>query len=109
MTNDNMVWFATQVDRDFLDGSYGEGTRLYCDKFEEVIHAAALVFFEAALYLLEFKKVISFGDAWLRFSIPNNFKFSTPEKLPSQPINFIISRKGKGPFFSKNLFCGILF
>ena len=35
MTNDNMVWFATHVDRDFLDGSYGEGTRLYCNKFEE--------------------------------------------------------------------------
>ena len=23
------------VDRDFLDGSYGDGTRLYCDKFDE--------------------------------------------------------------------------
>ncbi len=34
MTND-MIWFATQVDRDFLDGSYGQGTRLYCDEFEE--------------------------------------------------------------------------
>ena len=34
MTND-IIWFATQVDRDFLDGSYGQGTRLYCDEFEE--------------------------------------------------------------------------
>ena len=34
MTND-IIWFATQVDRDFLDGSYGQGTRLYSDEFEE--------------------------------------------------------------------------
>ena len=29
------IWFATQFDRDFKTGEYGDGIRLYCDDFDE--------------------------------------------------------------------------
>ena len=36
MTNDDLIWFATQVDRDFENyGLYGDGIRLYSNKFDE--------------------------------------------------------------------------
>ena len=31
----SMQWFATQVNRDFETGHYGDGTRLYCKDFDE--------------------------------------------------------------------------
>ena len=70
--------------------------------FDDRGEQANFVFNDKFLYLLEFKKVISFSLAkfnGLKLCILRLPKVSRGLLLP---MVFIISFKGKGPFFSKN-------
>ena len=69
-------------------------------RFVVVIQAAALVFKDKFLYLMEFRKVISFLLALINDSKPYISMLFLFTKSAVQPIVFTISFKGKGPFFS---------
>ena len=70
------------------------------ERLDEVIQAAALVLKDKSLYLLEFKKVMSFLLALINDSNPCISILFLLANLLTQPIVFTISFKGNGPLFS---------
>jgi hypothetical protein len=77
MTNDGLIWFATQVDRDFNNCEYGDGTRLYCDNFDEEYKIITGYSYDGSI--LKVKDEV--GNIIELINEPDNIKFDNTIKM----------------------------